>query len=86
MGTIKRGIVLVLVLVLMGCATVTTTIEDPQGEVWAVRSKSDAVVWVEKEGVTISVDNRGRMSAFESILGIVATKTNVEIRNKEGGD
>ena len=72
-------------LCLTGCASwgnVTTTITDPNNQVWMVESRSDALVHVKSGEVEIIVDNRGRMSAFEAILGIVMTNVDFKITNK----
>ena len=73
--------IIILALFLSGCSlmNVKTTITNPQGEVWTVESKSDALVQIKTKDVEITVDNRGKMSAFEAILGIVMTNTNVNL-------
>jgi hypothetical protein len=58
---------------------VKTTIQDPNGEVWTVSSKSDALVQIKQKEVEITIDNRGRMSVFEAILGMAMTNTNVNL-------
>jgi len=68
-------------LFLSGCSmlNVKTTITDPNGLVWAVSSKSDALVQIKKTDTEITIDNRGRMSAFEAIMGTVMTNTDVNL-------
>lgn len=76
---------LILMLFLTGCASwgnVKTTITDPNSQIWVIESRSDALVHVKSGEVEIIVDNRGRMSAFEAILGIVMTNVDFKITNK----
>ncbi len=40
-------------------------------EVYEVSSKSDALVEITRNGVKITVDNRGRPGFFESLLGAI---------------
>lgn len=74
---------IILCLFLTGCSVlstnVKTNIKDPEGKIWTIESKSDALVQIKKDGVEITVDNRGRMSAFEAIMGIVMTKTDINL-------
>lgn len=79
----KLLLVIMLCLFLTGCGgmlgNVKTTIEDPEGKIWSIKSKSDALVQIKKDGVEITVDNKGRMSAFEAIMGITMTNTNIAL-------
>lgn len=77
---------IVLLVFLIGCAAIRTTITDPQGEVYVVMSKKDALVTMEKDGVKLTVDNRGKMGLFENLMGVLLMKTDVEISNKDKGD
>jgi len=79
-----KWIIIITLLFTIGCASVKTTITNPQGEVWIVQSKKDALVKLEKEGVKIEVDNRGKLGLFENLLGIIFMKTDIELKNKEG--
>jgi len=73
--------IIVLALFLSGCSlmNVKTTIMDPSGKVWTVSSKSDAVVSIKTKDVEVVVNNKGRMSAFESVLGIAMTNTDINL-------
>jgi len=73
--------VAILALLLSGCSlmNVKTTIEDPDGKVWTVSSKSDSVVSIKAKDAEIVVNNQGRMSAFEAVLGMAMTNTNVNL-------
>ena len=79
----KWGIILVLMLVL-GCATVKTTVADPQGETWTIVSKKDALVKFKTKNMEGEVDNRGKLGFVESIFGVLIMKTDIKIQNKEG--
>ncbi|MCK4240831.1 MAG: hypothetical protein KAX30_04350 [Candidatus Atribacteria bacterium] len=77
----KILLIIILALCLSGCSlmNVKTTITDPDGKVWTVVSKSDAHVQIKTKDVEISVNNKGRMSAFESVLGIAMTNTDINL-------
>lgn len=84
-------VILVLVLILTGCATTLdgtykTTIEDPHGEIWTVISKKDSLVKLEKNGVKLEVNNQGKLGIVESIFGVLILKTDIELSNKERSD
>ena len=74
-------IMIMAALLLSGCSfmNVMTTIEDPNGKIWTVSSKSDSVVSIKAKDAEIVVNNQGRMSAFEAVLGMVMTNTNVNL-------
>ena len=64
--------IIILTLSLMACASgnIISTIKMPdKAEVYEVSSKSDALVSIEKNGVKVTVDNRGRPGFFEQLLG-----------------
>ncbi|KKL76028.1 hypothetical protein LCGC14_2048950 [marine sediment metagenome] len=64
--------IIILTLFLAACASgnIITTIKMPdKKEVYEVSSKSDALVSIEKNGVKVTVDNRGRPGFFEQLLG-----------------
>ena len=86
MGAFKRGIIVsVLVLVLMGCASVRTTITDPDGKQWIVQSKKDArIVITKKDNVTVEVDNRGKTGWIEGLMQYILAKPDIKLSNKEG--
>ena len=84
MGIVKWGIIILLILV-MGCASVETTITTPQNEIWIVQSKKDAlVVLKQKDGTEITVDNRGKMSWIEGLMQYILAKPDIKLSNKEG--
>jgi len=62
-----------LVCQVVSCAT-STTVTLPDGDIYEVKNKSDGVVTFTKGDVSISVDNRGRPTVFESLTGAVIEK------------
>ena len=82
----KWGLIILLVFLIAGCTTITTTIEDPHGEIWTVVSKKDSLVKLEKDGVKVEVNNQGKLGIIESIFGVLIMKTDIEISNKDRGD
>jgi hypothetical protein len=78
----KVLLVIILTMSLMGCSSllnVRTTIEDPDGRIWKVESKSDALVQVKSKDAELVVDNRGRPSVLETMIGLAVTNTNVNL-------
>lgn len=73
-----------IVLIIGGCASVKTIVTNPRGEVYTVQSKKDALVMMEKDGVKLTVDNRGKPGIFENLMGIMLMKTEVNLSNKDG--
>ena len=74
--------IIILALCLSGCSlmNVKTTITDPDGKVWEISSKSDALCIIEKkDGTKLTVDNRGKMSVIEAALGLALTNTNINL-------
>ena len=68
----RYSTVFLIILLCAGCS-VTTEVRSPDGNVYQVRSQSDAIVSYEDETVKIHVDNRGRTPIAETILtGTVA--------------
>jgi hypothetical protein len=65
---------LVLILLLTGC-TVKTQIIEPDGSVYTVKSKTDAMVTVKHNDWEVVVDNKGKPNIFESLLGWLLIKT-----------
>lgn len=82
--------ILCLMLLLSGCASLTstvTTIEDPQGQIWTIKSKSDALVEIKRpDGVTVKVDNRGKPTFFETYMQylLITAAPTVELGNQPG--
>ncbi len=80
----KNISIIIFMLFLCSCSF-KTTITDPKGETWTIKSKHDSVVEYVAKDITIKVDNTGGPSLFEQfIVGVFkATEdTNVQV----GGD
>ena len=71
--------IIILILFLTGCAT-TTKIWLDDVEIAKIKSKSDAIVEVERDGTKIIVDNRGRPSLIEQIITMPLLVKPVEIK------
>ena len=63
---------LLLVLLILTSCTYKTSIMSPDGEVWEIRSKGDAMVEyvppLIANAPTIKVDNRGKEGVIEGVL------------------
>ena len=64
-------VILFALFTLSACAgNIRTTIKMPDTKKrYEVSSKSDALVTIVRNGVTVTVDNRGRPGFFEQLLG-----------------
>ena len=67
-------LILVFVLATVGC-TVKTQIIEPDGSVYTIHSKTDALVSMRSGEREITVDNRGTPNIFHSLLGWLLLKT-----------
>ena len=74
----KWGLIILLVF-MVGCASVKTTITNPQNEVWIVQSKKDAMVTLKQGDTELTIDNRGKPGIFENLMGIMLMKTEVNL-------
>ena len=65
------GTIVFILIALSACAgNIRTTIKMPDTKkLYEVSSKSDALVTIVRDGVTVTVDNRGRPGFFEQLLG-----------------
>ena len=66
-----RRLLLILLLGLSACSTVTTEIILENGPGITVKSKIDALVKLEQEGRTVTVDNRGRPGIVEQVISAI---------------
>ena len=85
----KAIICFISVLLITGCVTtrVQTEIIDPEGQVWLLTSKSDALVEIKKpDGTIVKVDNRGKATFFETYMQYLLIKAapRVELSNQPG--
>ena len=74
MAYLKLNILIVAFIFICGC-TVKTQIIEPDGSIYTIKSKSDAMVSMKSEDRIITVDNRGKPNIFESLLGWLLLKT-----------
>ena len=77
-------ILIIIVLFCASCASVMTTVENPQGEIFTIKSKKDALVTLKQGDTELTVDNRGKMGIFENLMGILLMKTDINLKNKDG--
>ena len=70
---IQLAIIIALSCLMAGCAT-KTTFEMPDGKLFTVKTKSDGVATFTQGDVSMSVDNRGRPTVFESMVGALIEK------------
>ena len=70
----KLKMLMIIVIMFCGC-TVKTQIIKPGGDVYTIKSKSDAMVSMKSDNVEIIVDNKGKPNIFESLLGWLLLKT-----------
>ena len=52
-----------------------TQIIEPDGNIYIIKSKSDALIIMKSAEREITVDNRGKPNIFESLLGWFLLKT-----------
>ena len=89
MGMLRSIICTIALLLIVGCATtkIHTTITDPEGQIWVLVSKSDAVVEIKRpDGTIVKVDNRGKPTFFETYMHYLLIKAapSVELSNQPG--
>jgi hypothetical protein len=66
----KIGLILLIFILLLSCAT-KTTITTPDQGVYIVQSKHDALVTLKEGDIEMVVDNRGKPSALMQILSML---------------
>ena len=74
MDYLKLKILIIALVFACGC-TVKTQIIEPDGSIYIIESKSDAMVSVKNGERDIVVDNRGKPNIFESLLGWLLIET-----------
>ena len=73
---------ILLLLLLQGCS-VKTTITDPDGRMYVVHSRKNAVVEYSEGNANIKIDNRGLHGFIEQIIGAVVVGNNVVRKEAE---
>lgn len=77
-----RKLLIIMVLLIMSCSSVTT-IREPDGKEWEITSRNDAVVHASlSNGVDLTVDNRGKPSTLDELIKLYFMQWAAE-NNKE---
>ena len=84
---LKAILCTIAVLLIAGCAgtKVKTDIISPYGDIWTIKSKSDALVEIKlPDGTLVKVDNRGKPTFFETYMHYLLIKAapSVELSNQ----
>ena len=66
----------IMAILLSGCS-VKTTITDPDGRMYVVNSRKNAVVEYTEGTTNIKIDNRGLHGFIEQIIGAVVVGNNI---------
>lgn len=82
---IKWGLIILLVLI-MGCASVRTEIILPDNKIITVWSKKDALVKLKTAEYDLTTDNRGRPGWLEGVLQYILAKPEIKLSNKGNDD
>ena len=64
---------------LAGCYPIKTKIMDRDGMIFCLESVKEAVVTMKRDGVEITIDNRGRPGVLENMMGILMLKTDIAV-------
>ena len=70
LGSIRKTLVLIIILFFLGCSTKTQFIES-DGSIFTIKSGSDALVTMKNEKREVTVDNRGKPNIFQSLLEFI---------------
>ena len=81
--------IILVIAVFSGCITtrVHTKLIDPEGQIWLLTSKSDALVEIKRpDGTIFKVDNRGKPTFFETYMQYLLIKAapTVKVSNQPG--
>ena len=81
--------IILVIATFSGCITtrVQTKLIDPDGQIWLLTSKSDALVEIKRpDGTIFKVDNRGKPTFFETYMQYLLIKAapRVELSNQPG--
>lgn len=86
MDIIAKWTIIILLIFMIGCASVKTTLTSPEGNTWTVISKKDSLVKFKTPNIEGEVDNRGKLGIVESMFGILIMKTDIELSNRDRSD
>lgn len=84
MDTIAKWGLIILLVFMVGCASVKTVIILPNEEIITVWSKKDALVKLKTAEYDLITDNRGRPGWMEGVLQYILAKPEIKLSNKEG--
>ena len=63
-----RTVLIIMALLIVGCTTITT-ITEPDGKVYVIESRNDALVHAKlSNSVSLTVDNRGKPSTLDELI------------------
>lgn len=71
----KTTLLIVTLFLLYGC-TVKTEIIKPNGDIYIIKSKADALVVMKSGDEEFTIDNRGQPNIFQSFLSWILVETN----------
>jgi len=81
---IKLIISLICAMLLVGCGTIKTVIEQPDGSCYTITSKKDSIVTIQTtNGDNLSVNNQGQQSAFEWFMVNLMANTDIQVGEEE---
>jgi hypothetical protein len=63
----RMTILIGALILICGCSTVKTEIIEPDGSVYIIKSKDDAIVTMKFKDREYTVDNRGNQNIFQSL-------------------
>lgn len=75
-------VLIFIILFSFGCTTKTQIIE-PDGSIYTIKSRTNAVVTIEEKGKKITVNNQGKPTLFESIITMMFMNTQIQNDIKE---
>ena len=72
-----KNIILVFIFFLCGC-TAQTQIIEPDGSIYTIVSRTNAVVIIEDKNRKVTVNNQGKPTLFEAIITMMFMDANVK--------
>jgi len=77
-------ILLISLVLCVGCSTIKTVIEQPDGSCYTITSKKDSIVTIQTtNGDNLSVNNQGQQSAFEWFMVNLMANTDIQVGEEE---
>lgn len=72
----KNTILIFIIFLFYGC-TAITQITEPDGSIYTIKSRTNAMVTVELQGKKIIVNNQGKPTLFEAIITMMFMDSNI---------